>query len=64
MIKEILHGAALGIIFLCTLYLIGRVLTAACIDGVMKHFKNKQSDIKKSFETKLKEKENGKEKKK
>jgi len=53
MLKEILNGAALGVIFLCTLYLIGRVLTAACIDGVMKHFKNKS-----------KQKQNGKEKKK
>ncbi len=54
-LKEILNGSALGIIFLCALYLMGRVLTAACIDGVTKHFKNK---------SKQKQKENGKEKKK
>jgi len=53
LIKEILNGAALGIIFLCVLYLIGRILTAACIDGVVKHFKNKS-----------KQKQNDKEKKK
>ena len=53
MIKEILQGAAFGVIFLCVLYIIGRILTAACIDGVMKHFKNKS-----------KQKQNDKEKKK
>ena len=53
LIKEILNGAALGIIFLCALYIIGRVITAACIDGVVKHFKNKS-----------KQKQNGKKEKK
>lgn len=42
--KEILNGAALSIIFLCVLYIAGKVIMTAWINTLENHFKNKSKE--------------------
>ena len=52
MLKEILNGAAIGIIFLCVVYIIGKLLTTAAINTIENHFKNKSKEKQNDKKTK------------